>query len=230
MNQLPPWILPILIASIPGGINVWNGYLDLRNRFTTYIQFRPLQSVSFWMWVIVETATPWLIFWFVEIWYPTRQGQWVEINPVLVGKAVGFGFGFTAILNAKLFGEINIKQVHDWVIQAIYDRIAAEYHYQAAAFWVDLNQKLLQQPEAKLNHGLDFLYVYFDSNVLTFSDDQRERYRERVRYARSLKSTAEKSDYIIRLLRKDVRNKDLANMLRNFGLPESFIQGYFPKS
>lgn len=102
------WLPVLLVALLSGVFNLIVAYAkfdrDIRSPF-----FRPLKSIGFWLWLLLQLAIPGIIFWM--IYGPTiktipaanpKDLPAHEITIDLITKAITLGIGFTAFVNSKI--------------------------------------------------------------------------------------------------------------------------------
>lgn len=218
------WLPYLCIAAIPGLFNILVAFGELAKECRFLPFFEPARSTGVWLWAVIQFSFPAVLFWFTASLF-TRP----DIDAALFVQALGFGFGFVAILNARTdiaSVSLNIKGIYAFFVGLAYQQIAANQTRQAAIFWTEVGQELSSYLQA-IPQGLKYLENYFESDI-SLPIDQKARYRERLDIARNQSTDDKKVEAVVGLM-KDIRRKDLSFTLKQFGFPDGFIKRYFKR-
>jgi hypothetical protein len=223
MNWLQPWGSHIAIALLAGLINLPITIKKLLNKCEALPFFKPLRTIAFLWWILVNLALPAIVFW---LFYSLSNKPAVDRD--LVMKAITFGLIFTALANARVdtgFTGINIEKIYNYLTQFTYDRIAASQTRETAAFWTDFENDLNQyQPD--VSEGLNYLENYFLGDV-SLDEAAKQEYQTRIDRARQISDRVEQIKSIRNLI--VIRRRDLPEALKRFKCSSAFLDEYLPK-
>ncbi|MBD2102232.1 hypothetical protein [Leptolyngbya sp. FACHB-261] len=223
MNDLLSWLPWIGVALLPGVFNTLVAYRELSEKCKILAFFEPQKSFGFWLWLVAELLMPCLPFWFA---FSLSSKPTIDIY--LIIEAVLFGFGFVALLNSRTkVGSLrtDIKPFYDYIVNIAYDLIAASQTRKAAEFWTDVEDEL--NASSDLNDGLDFLENYFVISDVSLTRERKESYQQQLDMIDNISSRTEQVKMIIATVLKDVRRRDLPEVLRRMGCRRSFLQKYY---
>ena len=215
----------ILIAIVPGIVNVIVAGQKFNQQCKFLPFFKPYKSWGFWIWLVLQFTIPILIFWVIESLHSKPN-----IDFVLMSKAVGVGVGFVAIFNANVelgIFSLEIKSLYNLLVQIAYLSISNEQTRRTAAFWYELEQEL-NQSNANLTTGLDYLENYFTSDLSLHQEKQEQQ--EKLNKLKQIRSTTPQSEQIKKikgLIMMNVRRNDLPEVLTNFSCSQQLINKYF---
>jgi hypothetical protein len=137
MSELLKWLPWIGVSLLPGLINLGVAYKQLAEDCKFLPFFEPLKTPGVWFWAIVQIVLPCWFFWMM---FSLKLKP--EINLDLIGKAIGFGLGFIAIMNAKidtgLFTPVDIKTLYASFVRLGYSLIATKENVRTSLFWLDV--------------------------------------------------------------------------------------------
>lgn len=221
MSELFKWLPWILVALIPGLLNLLVAFKQLADDCKFLPFFEPEKTPGVWIWAIAQLAFPSVLFWLTDSFYLQP-----EINFSLIGRTIGFGLGFITIMNARTetgFFTLDIKTFYTRIVRLAYDLIAAQETARTAGFWVDVEQELLKKI-TDFTDGLNFLENYFKRDV-SLSPEQIEDRQRKLEEARIKPLKSEQVKAIVALM--DVRRMDLPSLLHRFGFSDEFMKKYF---
>ncbi|MGF1567591.1 MAG: hypothetical protein ACFCVD_05915 [Nodosilinea sp.] len=221
---LANWGDLVLLAAIPGGLNIFVAMDELFRECRRLPFFQPYRSPGFWLWAFLQFTIPAVMFWLLV---SLQQQPAVDLN--LLGQALGFGLGFVVVLNSRTdiaaLPTVDIKQLYNLLVKYAYRQIANSQTGQTTAFWADVETTLEQNP-AGFKDGLRYLALYFDQDI-SLTEEEKQRYQTRIKDAMGL-ATEEEQVKAIRQLLGEVRRRDLPGALGRFGVAEALIRRYFP--
>lgn len=225
------WLPVLLVALLSGGFNLIVAYAkfdrDIRSPF-----FRPLRSIGFWLWLLLQLAIPAMIFWI--IYGPTiktipaanpKDLPSHEITIDLITKAITLGIGFTAFVNSKIdlgFAGLSLHDLSSNLTKPIYQIIARKHNRTLAGFTTDLEDDLTQ-PTIDLSAGLKYLRNYFEYDfALKWDPIEQRKILDRI-------TNAGNDPKAITSLILEVRSRDCIDVLQRFNCSKNFLKSYFPK-
>ncbi len=225
------WLPVLLVALLSGGFNLIVAYAkfdrDIRSPF-----FRPLKSIGFWLWLLLQLAIPAMIFW--VIYGPTiktipapnpKDLPSHEITIDLITKAITLGIGFTAFVNSKIdlgFAGLSLHDLSSNLTKPIYQIIAHKHNQTLAGFTTDLELELTQL-NITLTEGLNYLRNYFQYDfALKWDPIEQQKLLDRI-------TNAGNDPKAITSLILEVRSRDCIDVLQRFNCRETFLKTYFPK-
>ncbi|MEM8639137.1 MAG: hypothetical protein AAGG51_10030 [Cyanobacteria bacterium P01_G01_bin.54] len=225
--QLWPYLL---IAAIPGFINLVAALQELDKRCRSLVFFQPSLSPGVAVWALLQISAPSILF-----WYTFKLGsQRPPIDATLVFEAFGLGVGFVALLNATTeVGTIplKLKPIYSFFVEIAYDLIAKKQTRQTAFFWRSVIIKLDSCEDSDLEAGLAFAKEYFLRDISLTEDEQRA-YQNRfnaIKQQGPLTETAQ-VESIVTLLGDVIRRDDLKLALQQFGFsPETVDELFKPQ-
>ncbi|MDX2097321.1 MAG: hypothetical protein SFW36_06050 [Leptolyngbyaceae cyanobacterium bins.59] len=218
--KLWPWVI---VALIPGEINLMVAFKQLADDCKFLPFFEPYQSWGVWWWSLVQLASPSLLFWMMA-----NLGSKPAIDYDLITQAIGFGIGFVTVLNSRTdtgFFTLNLKIVYARFVAVAYALIASKETRRTAAFWTDVERQLNLATD--LSEGLDFLENYFRTDVSLTPEEKANR-QQRLVEVRQKASRPEQAEAILALM--DVRRRDLPDVLQRFQATPELLKKYFPRS
>lgn len=223
MNELRDWLPWILVAAIPGVINVVVAFKQLADDCKFLPFFEPLSTWGVWVWAVGQFLFPCALF-----WVTTSLSTRAAIEPALIAQAVGFGLGFITLMNARTdtgFFTLDLKIIYARLVSVAYALIASKETGRTAAFWTDVERHL--NDTSNLTDGLDFLENYFRTDV-SLTPEQKEVRQQKLTAVRQQISRTDQAEALLALM--DVRRADLPMMLQRFGFSPEFLQKYFPRA
>ncbi|MDJ0535592.1 MAG: hypothetical protein QNJ70_24410 [Xenococcaceae cyanobacterium MO_207.B15] len=147
----------------------------------------------------------------------------------LIFQALGSGIGFVAFLNASTeVGTLSVelKPVYDFFVGIAYYLIANNQTERTASFWDDVERQLKSSSTADLNAGLDYLEDYFLCDV-SLSPSAQEEKQNQLKQVESKTPKEEKVKAIKSLIMRNVRRKDLLEVLKKFQCSSELLDKYF---
>lgn len=218
------WAGYLLIAAIPGVINLIVATQELRQKCRALVFFRFWQSPVIYFWALPQVLLPSLLFWYMSKLEPTVPIKLAAL-PGLLSEAVALGVGFVAVLNSTTeIGSfsLKLKWVYDFCVDLAYGRIASQQTRRAAKFWYQVKSDLERHPPEKIELGLDYLEAYFEVDI-SLNQQKNADYLSQIKTIRQAPAQDEKADLIDNLL-KDVRTADLEITLWQFGFSKERTQ------
>lgn len=219
------WGLYILIAIVPGIVNIIAAWqkLNQQSRFLPF--FKPHKSLGFWLWLFLQFLTPILLFWWIS-----NLISKPKVDITLLFEAIGLGIGFVAILNASTeIGTLpfTLKPVYDFFVGIAYDLIATKQTRRTADFWNDVEIEL-NQSNIDLNLGFNYLKNYFSSDIsLRRKPEELEKKLEQLNKAQNKTPRLEQVKDTMTLIEENVRRNDLPEVLVKFNCSQQLIDKYF---
>jgi hypothetical protein len=214
-----PFIPPLLCAGI---FNVFVAYQKLYRDCRSPL-FKPLHSLGFYLWVLVQFIFPALVaFWFCKI----NSKPTVDFS--LYGNAILIGLFFTVFVNANAdFGFVSfpVDKIYAYLNELANNAIADKQTGKRTEFEVDLQKQLTGSNQ--LTDLLKYLRRYF-SNDTSLKKELSEQadLLEEVNRALECTGELEQINSAISLIMK-VRPKDCKQMLSRYGCTERFLKDYF---
>lgn len=241
LQLIQTWGLQCLVSLIPGIINVVLASKAVEKRCQKFPLFQPLQSKSFWVLTLIQFALPVMVFWWFAPQVFRIEPPSPDRSPAdLLPWALGFGWGFVALLNAPIglfsFGYVDVNPIYEALLSHAYEGIKRSQRSKTATFWQGLKDELLDTPQLSADRGLAELRNYFEL------DDPPEHYDpefavrkteidRKLTAAQTATDTFQQVNLIVKLLKTDgaVDRRDLPERLIAFGCRYRFIDSYFPK-
>ena len=223
MYGFTDWFVRAAIAIIPGTINVFVASEELVERCRILPFFEPFKSPGVWLWFGLQFLFPSVLY--AAMFSPLSAA----INTRLVLEAIGFGVGFTTLLNASIpIGSrtYSIKPIYDLFVQRVYNLIRdSEQGDRALEFWAAAEDALTDS--ADLSDGFQYLENYF-ARETSFSLRPVENFEEKLTKARTESSKSEQVKLVKSLIQK-VRREKLYDVLLAFNCSQIFLKRYFPR-
>ena len=222
---LTEWWLYIIIAILPGIVNIIAAWQELNQQCRFLPFFKPHKSLGFWIWLLLQFTAPILLFWWIG---PLNSKPTIDVK--LIFEAVGLGIGFVAVLNASTeVGTLSfkLKPVYNFFVDIAYNLIADKQTRRTAKFWNDVEQEL-NQTGANLISGLNYLENYFTSDPsLRRKQQELQEKLNKLNQIRSTTPQSEQVKEIKNLIMMNVRRNDLPEVLINFSCSQQLIDQYF---
>ncbi|NEO86127.1 MAG: hypothetical protein F6J87_18005 [Spirulina sp. SIO3F2] len=222
--MMSQWLGYLLIAAIPGMINLIAASQELGKQCRALVFFQPLRSPGVYFWVVLQLLAPSILFWYMFELDPTKSLT-LESLPELLSEAFLLGVGFVAILNSTTeVGSIpiKIKPIYSFFVEIAYDQIAKQQTRHTAYFWRQVEVDLETYPAEQIVAGLAYLEDYFIVDI-SLDEEETESYRGKLEKARQNEESKAQIKLIKDLL-KDVRRADLAIALQEFGFPPERVK------
>lgn len=226
MNGLINWLPWIAIALIPGLLNALVASEELIERCRIFPFFQPYKTPGVWLWVLIQLSFPAGLFWSIAS-FSTKP----TLTPILVAEALGFGVGFTALLNATISigaRSYSIKPIYDRFVQIAYNLIRdSKQGDRALKFWGELEDSLLQCSDIDLLEGLGYLEDYFavEASFSLKPDTEIEEILTKIR----TEPTRDVRAKLIKSLIQQVRRGKLFTILQQFPCNEELLRKNFSK-
>lgn len=223
MSMVVEWLPWVAIALLPGFFNVFVAYKQLDDRCRGLPFFEPWRSEGFWLWFLLQLATPGVAFWFIA-----NLVAQPEPSFILAMWAIAFGLTFVSIFNAYIeTGVFNfdIKSIYSVLVGLAFNLIAKRQTRKSADFWATFHREL-QTPDTTLEYGLEFLENYVSIDV-SLNTENRDIHLKRLAETRA-KPLAEQVDDVPDLLRLILRRQDIPYALEEFGCKRTLAE-FFPK-
>lgn len=223
MYGFTDWFVRAAIAIIPGIINVFVASEELVERCRILPFFEPFRNPGVWLWFGIQFLFPSILY--AAMFSPFSAA----INMRLVLEAVGFGVGFTTLLNASIpIGSrtYSIKPIYDLFVQRAYNLIRdSGQGDRALEFWSAAEDALIDS--ADLSDGFQYLENYF-ARETSFSLRPVENFEEKLIRARTESNKTEQAKLVKSLIQK-VRREKLYDVLLSFNCSQFFLKQYFPR-
>ena len=220
------WWLYILIAIIPGIVNIIVAGQELNQKCRFLPFFKPHKSWGFWIWLLLQFTAPILLFW----WIASLNSK-PTIDLILISKAIGLGVGFVAIFNATVeVGNLSleIKSLYSSLVDIAYRLIADKQTRRTAEFWDNVEQEL-NKSNINLISGLNYLAYYFSCDSSLRQNQQKLQEKiDKLNQIKNITQQAEQVKEITNLIMFNVRRNDLPIVLSKFSCSQQLIDEYFP--
>ncbi|MGK7899346.1 MAG: hypothetical protein AB4372_38465 [Xenococcus sp. (in: cyanobacteria)] len=222
---LTEWGHYIIVAIIPGIVNIIFAGQELNQKCRFLPFFKPHKSLGFWIWLLLQFIAPILLFW----WFASINSK-PTIDLILISKAIGLGVGFVAIFNATVeVGNLSleIKSFYNSLVDIAYRSIADKQTRRTAEFWDDVEQEL-SKSNINLFSGLNYLEYYFSCDSFLHQNPQKLQEKiDKLNQIGNITQQAEQVKEITNLLMFNVRRNDLPKVLAKFSCSQQLIDTYF---
>ncbi|HUO08123.1 MAG TPA: hypothetical protein VM008_07485 [Phycisphaerae bacterium] len=207
------WIPYVALAALAGIVNIANAWKQLAYDCRFLVFFRAHRVFAVYLWSAAQLVIPAALAWIV-LGYSNRP----PVNYAVLLKAIGFGVGFVALMNASTevagFNIDILRKIYHGLIYAARQMIAARETARTAQFWQNLEVELRKVAPASLTIGFDFLHKYVENDI-SLSPEVRAATLDAIDKVMAIPAQPAQGAQIKSVL--TVRRKDLPLVLQKFG-------------
>lgn len=253
MPQFTEWLPQIVIAALPGVINIWLSSIEQARTLRKYPFFQSWKSPRLWWLRTIQFVLPVALFWWVAPailqipppCLPSSDAAGVcQIRPVdvaLIGNAIAFGWGFVALLNAPIdilsAGMLPIGSMYNFFIEQICEKIYKDQQTKMFDLWQQIEDELIQVTRLP-SRGINLLSEYLDVPSYQLNDsnlDVDPTTKDLIAKINTIQnpnlSSTEKARQITKLLRTEayLDVQQLQKLTKALGCREQSIPALFPQ-
>ncbi len=227
-NSLLTLIPYVILGIFPGVIHFYNAWQKFKQKCRYYIFFQPLKTFLFWVWLLIQILVPALIYWWIFI---TTCEQKPNINLNFVFKVVIYGICFSSLftnIERMALIPVNLSIVVDWVDNLLKDDLLSQERVKTANFWSNLEKQMKNLELDNLSSGINYLKRhYFDQGFFNENLKEYQYFQNQLEeISQDLEKNTQCEKLISICLKEVIPRQDLPDVLKQFNLPDEFINIY----
>lgn len=226
MDNLSNLILYIVLAFIAGCINAFVAWQKLKKRCRYFLFYKPFKTVIFWIWLLIQILIPAVFFWFMVIEVcPEKPSLDIQLMTDVLVYGIFFQV-FSDTTETLGITAINVIIPLTWFDRLFYDEVKEKERRNISNFWHNLRQKLEQQTD--LSSGINYLKDDYFDRIFLGTEQEYQYFQNKLGEIKQENNINIQSKELVSTCFKGIiPRKDLPEVLRQFNLPDEFIDQYF---